>query len=94
MQLTSKFILLAVGLAYGATSISASPVEKRSPLANREVDDIELFTRDFNTYGGSHGAYGASYGVSVSVLPILRIANCLTRIFLIIKGSVRWFGQC
>jgi len=62
MQLTSKFILLAVALAYGATTVSAFPVEDSS-LAAREVDDVELFTRDFNPYGGSHVAYGTSYGV-------------------------------
>ena len=84
MQLTSKFILLAVALAYGATTVSALPVEE-SLLAAREVDDIELFTRDYNSYGGFHGAYGSSYGVSVSVLPILKISNCLTKIFFMIK---------
>jgi hypothetical protein len=62
MQLTSKFILLAVALAYGGTTISAFPIEESS-LAAREVDDVELFTRDFNSYGSSYGAHGNSYGV-------------------------------
>jgi hypothetical protein len=68
MQLTSKFTLLAVALAYyGATTISAFPIREKASLGVRaapEVDDVELFTRDFNSYGGSHGAYGTSYGVS------------------------------
>ena len=51
MQFTSKFILLAVALAYGSTAVSAAPVGE-SPLDAREVEDMELFVRDpFSLFG-------------------------------------------
>lgn len=65
MQLTSKFILLALALAYGGTAVSAiqareSSVEARSfeyeDLNAREIDDMELFVRDpFSLFGGKFG---------------------------------------
>ena len=61
MQVTSKFILLAIALAYGSTAVSAVSVEESSVAARsaeyedlnaREVDDFELFVRDpFSLFG-------------------------------------------
>lgn len=61
MQLTSKFILLAMALAYGSTAVSAVPVRESSVAARsieyedldaREFDDMELVVRDpFNLFG-------------------------------------------
>jgi len=58
MHLIFKFILLAIALAYGATTVSAIPVPVRQSsvaarsdlyddlsLNAREIDDIELFVR-------------------------------------------------
>jgi len=48
MQFTSKFILLAIALAYGGIAASAVPVAARSAedLNAREIDDMKLFVRD------------------------------------------------
>ena len=61
MQFTSKFILLAIALAYGGTAVSAAPVRESSVAARsaeyedldaREIDDLELFVRDpFSLFG-------------------------------------------
>jgi len=61
MQFTSKFILLAIALAYGGTAVSAVPVRESSIAARsleyedlnaREIDDMELFVRDpFSLFG-------------------------------------------
>jgi len=61
MQFTSKFILLAIALAYGSTAVSAAPVGESSVAARsveyddldaREIDDMELFVRDpFSLFG-------------------------------------------
>ena len=61
MQLTSKFILLAVALAYGGTAVTAVPVRESSIAARsveyedldaREIDDMELFVREpFSLFG-------------------------------------------
>lgn len=58
MQFTSKFILLAIALAYGSASVSAVParqssVEARGVEYAREIDDdMELFVRDpFSLFG-------------------------------------------
>jgi len=51
MQFTSKFILLAIALAYGSIAVSAAPVGESSVDA-REIDDMELFVRDpFSLFG-------------------------------------------
>ena len=61
MQFTSKFILLAIALAYGSTAVSALPVGESSVAARsaeyedlnvRDVDDMELFVREpFSLFG-------------------------------------------
>lgn len=61
MQFTSKFILLAIALAYGSTAVSAVPIRESSVAARsaeyedldaREIDDMELFVRDpFSLFG-------------------------------------------
>jgi len=61
MQFTSKFILLAIALAYGGTAVSAAPVRGSSVAARsaeyedidaREIEDLELFVRDpFSLFG-------------------------------------------
>jgi len=61
MQLTSKFILIAIALAYGGTAVSAVPVREFSVAARsteyedlnaREIDDMELFVREpFSLFG-------------------------------------------
>jgi hypothetical protein len=61
MQFTSKFILLAIALAYGGTAVSAVPVRESSVAARsaeyedldaREIEDLELFVRDpFSLFG-------------------------------------------
>jgi len=61
MQLTSKFILLALALAYGGTAVTAIPVRESSIAARsveyedldaREIDDMELFVREpFSLFG-------------------------------------------
>jgi len=60
MQFTSKFILLAIALAYGSTTVSAVPLAVResarsggsADLNAREIDDMELFVRDpFSLFG-------------------------------------------
>jgi hypothetical protein len=61
MQLTTKFILLAMALAYGGTAVTAAPVRESSVAARsaeyedldaREIDDMELFVREpFNIFG-------------------------------------------
>jgi len=62
MQLTSKFILLALALAYGGTAVSAVPFGESSSVAARsadfedldarEIDDMELYVRDpFSLFG-------------------------------------------
>jgi hypothetical protein len=54
MQLTPKFILLAIAFAYGGTVVSAAPVRESSLVTRsaayedfnaREIDDMELFVR-------------------------------------------------
>jgi len=62
MQLTSKFILIVVALAYGATAVSAFSVRGESSLVARmaeyedlnarEIDNAELFVRNpFSFFG-------------------------------------------
>jgi len=52
MQFTSKFILLAIALAYGSTAVSAVPIGEYEDLDAREIDDMELFVRDpFSIFG-------------------------------------------
>jgi hypothetical protein len=62
MQLTPKFILLAIAFAYGGTAVSAVPVRESSVMARRaaeyedlsarEFDDMELFVREpFSFFG-------------------------------------------
>jgi len=53
MQFTSKFILLAIALAYESTAVSAVPVRADyTDLNAREIDDMELFVRDpFSLFG-------------------------------------------
>jgi len=61
MQFTSKFILLAIALAYGSTAVSSAPVRESSVAARsaeyedleaREIDNMELFVRDpFSLFG-------------------------------------------
>jgi hypothetical protein len=63
MQFTSKFILLAIALAYGRTAVSALPIGESSEsvavrsaeyedINAREIDDMELFVRDpFSLFG-------------------------------------------
>jgi len=55
MQFTSKFILLAIALAYGTTAVSALPIRESSVAARsveyedlntRQNDDTELFVRN------------------------------------------------
>jgi hypothetical protein len=56
MQLTRKFILLAIAFAYGGTVVSAAPVREFSLVARsaaayedlnaRKIDDMELFVRE------------------------------------------------
>jgi hypothetical protein len=70
MQLTSKFILLAIAFAYGGTAVLAVPVGESSLVARsaayedinaREIDDMELFVREpfslfgFGTSSRAHG---------------------------------------
>ena len=70
MQFTSKFILLAIALAYGGTAVSAVPV-RESSLAAREIDDMELFVRDpFSLFGFARGTTSPVTDVSLSVSPI------------------------
>ena len=53
MQFTTKFILLAIALAYGSTAVSAVPIRESSyDLNAREIDDVELFVRNpFRLFG-------------------------------------------
>jgi len=61
MQLTTKFILLAMALVYGGTAVTAAPVRESSVAARsaeyedldaREIDDMELFVREpFSLFG-------------------------------------------
>jgi len=61
MQFTSKFILLAIALAYGSNAVSAVPIRESSVAARsaeyedlnaREIDDMELFARNpFRLFG-------------------------------------------
>jgi len=61
MQFTSKFILLAIALAYGSTVVSAVPIGESSVVARsaehedlnaREIEDVELFVRSpFRLFG-------------------------------------------
>jgi len=75
MQLTSKFILIAVALAYGGTAVSAVPVREFSVAARsteylnaREIDDMELFVRDpFSFFGSSSSARTAISHVTNTV---------------------------
>jgi hypothetical protein len=87
MQLTFKFVLIAVALAYGGTTVSALPVGESSLAARsaeyedfeaREVDDIEFFAREpVNSYGNTDQASGnflSSYGTpGISVSPFAAI---------------------
>jgi len=69
MQLTSKFILIAIALAYGGTAVSAVPVREFSVAARsaeyedlnaREIDDMELFVREpFSLFGFGSSSSGA-----------------------------------
>jgi len=61
MQLTSKFILIVVALAYGATAVSALSVRGESSLVARMAEyedlnarEIELFVREPGSGRGAH----------------------------------------
>ena len=82
MQLTLKFLLLVVALAYGGTTVSAFPIGHSSLEARsadyedfnaREVDDIAILARDPLH---SSSPYGSDLTVSKSPTKIL--SNCLT----------------
>ena len=57
MQFTSKWILLAVALAYGSIAVSAAPLavgessvaarsDEYEDINAREIDDMEIFVRE------------------------------------------------
>jgi hypothetical protein len=66
MQLSSKFILLAIAFAYGGTAVSAVPAREPSVMARRsaeyedlsarEFDDMELFVREPFSFFGFAGS--------------------------------------
>lgn len=103
MQFTSKFILLAIALAYGSTAVSAVPIGEYEDLDAREIDDMELFVRDpFSLFGfgtprasstpsrevdNPHRDTGAA--LSVSPFEPLKSLNCLTIFSLAIEDKVR-----
>ena len=76
MQLTPKFILIAIAFAYGGTAVSAVPARESSVMARsaeyedlgaREIDDMELFVREpfsffgFGTSSRAHSTTSTSH---------------------------------
>jgi hypothetical protein len=94
MQLTPKFILLAIAFAYGGTAVSAVPVRESSVVARsaayddlnaRVIDDTELFVRE-SCISPSPPPGDSNTGADLLVSPFatLRNFNRLTKCFLAI----------